>query len=49
MRSVRVASRQLTQHLELLPRTGGDAGFELSTGEMIVLVSPEESAARLRE
>lgn len=35
-------------HLELLPRTGGDAGFELSSGEMIVVVSPEESADRLR-
>lgn len=35
-------------HLELLPRTGGDAGFELGTGEMIVVVTPEESAARLR-
>lgn len=35
-------------HLEILPRTGGDAGFELSSGEMIVVVSPEESAAKLR-
>ncbi len=35
-------------HFELLPRTGGDAGFELSTGEMIVVVPPEEAAARLR-
>lgn len=35
-------------HLELLPRTGGDAGFELATGEMIVVVSPEEAAERLR-
>lgn len=35
-------------HLDILPRTGGDAGFELATGEMIVVVTPEESAARLR-
>jgi UDPglucose--hexose-1-phosphate uridylyltransferase len=35
-------------HLEVLPRTGGDAGFELLTGEMIVVVPPEEAAARLR-
>ncbi len=35
-------------HVDILPRTGGDAGFELATGEMIVVVSPEEAAARLR-
>ncbi|HEY8428895.1 MAG TPA: DUF4931 domain-containing protein [Sandaracinaceae bacterium] len=35
-------------HLDILPRTGGDAGFELATGEMIVVVPPEEAAARLR-
>lgn len=35
-------------HLELLPRTGGDAGYELAGGEMIVVVTPEESAATLR-
>ncbi len=35
-------------HLELLPRTGGDAGFELAGGEMIVVVTPEAAAARLR-
>jgi UDPglucose--hexose-1-phosphate uridylyltransferase len=35
-------------HLELLPRTGGDAGFELGAGEMIVVVAPEEAAERLR-
>jgi len=34
-------------HLELLPRTGGDAGFELATGEMIVVVAPEVAAAQL--
>ncbi len=35
-------------HLEILPRTGGDAGFELASGEMIVVVRPEEAAAQLR-
>lgn len=35
-------------HLELLPRTGGDAGYELAGGEMIVVVTPEAAAARLR-
>lgn len=35
-------------HLELLPRTGGDAGFELTSGEMVVVVSPREAARRLR-
>jgi len=36
-------------HLELLPRTGGDAGYELAGGEMIVVVTPEDAAARLRD
>lgn len=36
-------------HLELLPRTGGDAGYELTGGEMIVVVTPEDAAARLRQ
>lgn len=35
-------------HLELLPRTGGDAGYELAGGEMIVVVPPEAAAERLR-
>jgi UDPglucose--hexose-1-phosphate uridylyltransferase len=35
-------------HFDLLPRTGGDAGFELSSGEMIVVVGPEEAARSLR-
>jgi UDPglucose--hexose-1-phosphate uridylyltransferase len=35
-------------HLELLPRTGGDAGFELSTGVDVVSTSPEQAAAELR-
>lgn len=35
-------------HLEILPRLGGDAGYELATGEMIVVVSPEDAADALR-
>lgn len=35
-------------HLELLPRTGGDAGFELGTGMDVVPVAPELAAAELR-
>lgn len=35
-------------HLELLPRTGGDAGFELATHEMVVVVTPEQAARTLR-
>jgi UDPglucose--hexose-1-phosphate uridylyltransferase len=35
-------------HLELLPRTGGDAGFELAADEMIVVVPPEDAARELR-
>ncbi|MCC6874182.1 MAG: hypothetical protein IT378_07720 [Sandaracinaceae bacterium] len=34
-------------HLELLPRLGGDAGFELSTECMVVVVAPETAAAAL--
>jgi UDPglucose--hexose-1-phosphate uridylyltransferase len=35
-------------HLDILPRTGGDAGFELASGEMIIIVAPEEAARLLR-
>jgi UDPglucose--hexose-1-phosphate uridylyltransferase len=35
-------------HLEILPRTGGDAGFELTTGMDVVPVPPEVAAAELR-
>ncbi len=35
-------------HIELLPRRGGDAGFELSSEMQCVLTPPEESAAILR-
>ena len=34
--------------LEILPRTGGDAGFELHTGTSICVVPPEETAHSLR-
>lgn len=35
-------------HLEILPRRGGDAGFELASEMHCVLTPPEESAERLR-
>lgn len=35
-------------HLEVHPRRGGDAGFELSAGMSVVVTSPEESAEALR-
>jgi UDPglucose--hexose-1-phosphate uridylyltransferase len=35
-------------YVEILPRLGGDAGFELATGELIVVVSPEDAAVELR-
>ena len=34
--------------IEILPRTGGDAGFEVSTGTSVCVVLPEEAAARMR-
>ena len=34
--------------IELLPRTGGPAGYELSTGVDIVTLRPEQAAAHLR-
>jgi UDPglucose--hexose-1-phosphate uridylyltransferase len=35
-------------HIEIAPRTGGDAGFELLTGTDVVPVAPEAAAAELR-
>ena len=35
-------------HLEILPRLGGDAGFEIATSCMIVVVAPEHAASVLR-
>ncbi len=34
--------------IEVIPRTGGDAGFELATGTGLCVVLPEDAAARLR-
>jgi UDPglucose--hexose-1-phosphate uridylyltransferase len=34
--------------LDVLPRTGGDAGFELATGTPICVVAPEHTAEALR-
>lgn len=34
--------------IEILPRTGGDAGFEVSTGTSVCVVLPEDAAARMR-
>jgi len=36
-------------YLEIVPRTGVMAGFELGTGVHVNVVAPEEAAARLRE
>lgn len=44
----RVRGEAASWHLELLPRTGGDAGYELAGGEMVVVVAPERAAERLR-
>jgi UDPglucose--hexose-1-phosphate uridylyltransferase len=35
--------------LDVLPRTGGDAGFELGSGMGICVVAPEDAAAELGE
>jgi hypothetical protein len=35
--------------LEVLPRTGGDAGFELLTGTPISVLAPETAARQLIE
>lgn len=35
--------------LDVLPRTGGDAGFELLSEDRIIVVPPEVTASRLRE
>jgi UDPglucose--hexose-1-phosphate uridylyltransferase len=43
------AERGAAWHLEILPRTGGDAGFELTTGIDVVPVSPENAARELRD
>ncbi|MFK7985825.1 MAG: DUF4931 domain-containing protein [Sandaracinaceae bacterium] len=35
--------------LDVLPRTGGDAGFEQASEERVIVVPPEVTAAQLRE
>ena len=35
-------------HIEIVPRTGGDAGFELLSGMEVVPVAPEAAAAAIR-
>jgi len=35
--------------IEIVPRTGGDAGFELATGTSVCVVLPEDAASRMRE
>lgn len=34
--------------IDVVPRTGGDAGFELSTGTSVCVVLPEDAASRMR-
>jgi UDPglucose--hexose-1-phosphate uridylyltransferase len=48
VRDPALATRGTFFSIEILPRTGGDAGFELHTGSSICLVAPEETAAALR-
>jgi UDPglucose--hexose-1-phosphate uridylyltransferase len=48
IRDPALATRGAFFSVEILPRTGGDAGFELHTGVSICLVAPEETAAALR-
>jgi UDPglucose--hexose-1-phosphate uridylyltransferase len=49
VRDPAIETRDAFFSIEILPRTGGDAGFELHTGASICLVAPEETAAALRE
>jgi UDPglucose--hexose-1-phosphate uridylyltransferase len=35
--------------IDILPRTGGDAGFELGSGTPVCVVAPEDAAAALRD
>lgn len=48
LREPAVATRGTFFTLEILPRTGGDAGFEIGSGVSVCVVSPEETAAALR-
>jgi UDPglucose--hexose-1-phosphate uridylyltransferase len=48
VRDPAIATRGTFFTLEILPRTGGDAGFELGSGVSVCVVSPEETAEALR-
>lgn len=43
-----LAARRAYFVIDVLPRTGGDAGFELQTGSSVCVVDPDEAARRLR-
>lgn len=45
----RVDHPRASWHLDLLPRRGGDAGFELASRERVVVVPPEDAAGRYRD
>jgi UDPglucose--hexose-1-phosphate uridylyltransferase len=48
LRDPAIPTRGTFFSFEILPRTGGDAGFELGSGVSVCVVSPEETAAALR-
>jgi UDPglucose--hexose-1-phosphate uridylyltransferase len=48
LREPALATRGTFFTLEILPRTGGDAGFEIGSGISVCIVRPEETAAALR-
>jgi UDPglucose--hexose-1-phosphate uridylyltransferase len=43
------AAEQFTWHLDLAPRIGVRAGFEMSTGVDLNIYPPEKAASELRE
>ncbi len=49
VRTPPVGAPRASWHVDLLPRRGGEAGFELASRERVVVVPPEDAAARLRE
>ena len=48
VRDPAIATRGTFFTVDVLPRTGGDAGFEIGSGVSVCVVSPEETAAALR-
>ncbi len=48
LRDPALATRGTFFTVEIVPRTGGDAGFELGSGASVCVVRPEETAAALR-